>query len=94
MQNTLSFMDRVKARKVELVALATGAATTVIAVSPVSAASFDINGTVYPLLDGISKLMVPIIALIIAIVPAIIIIGIVAFIVGFLGEILTLLKLK
>jgi hypothetical protein len=43
-----SFMDRVKARKVELVALGTGAAVTALTVAPASAATFDINSSVGP----------------------------------------------
>ena len=93
MAENASFMERVKARKVELVALGTGVAVTVVSVAPASA-TFDINGTVGPLLDGIAALIPSIVNLIIAVVPAIIILALVAFVISFLDEIIGMLKIR
>ena len=92
MAENASFMERVKARKVELVALGTSVAVTVVSVAPASA--FDINGTVGPLLDGIAALIPSIVNLIIAVVPAIIILALVAFVISFLDEIIGMLKIR
>ena len=92
MAENASFMERVKARKVELVALGTSVAVTVVSVAPASA--FDINGTVGPLLDGIAALIPSIVSLIIAVVPAIIILALVSFVIGFLDEIIAMLKIR
>jgi hypothetical protein len=94
MAENASFMERVKARKVELIALGTGVAVTVGSVAPATAATFDINGTVGPLLDGIAALIPSIVNLIIAVVPAIIILALVGFVIGFLDEIIAMLKIK
>ena len=93
MAENASFMERVKARKVELVALGTGVAVTALTVAP-AAASFDINGTVGPLLDGIAALIPSIVNLIVAVVPAIIVLALVGFVVGFLDEIIGMLKIR
>ena len=88
-----TFMERVKARKVEL--LVTGAALGTIAVNvgTASAATIDLNATVGPILDSIVALIPSIINLIVAIVPAIIVLAIVGFIVKFFDEIIRLIKL-
>ena len=92
MAENASFMERVKARKVELVALGTSVAVTVVSVAPASA--FDINATVGPLLDGIAALIPSIVNLIIAVVPAIIILALVGFVISFLDEIIGMLKIR
>ena len=92
MAENASFMERVKARKVELVALGTGVTVTALTVAPASA--FDINATVGPLLDGIAALIPSIVSLIIAVVPAIIILALVAFVISFLDEIIGMLKIR
>lgn len=61
---------------------------------PASAVSFDINGTVGPLLDGIAALIPSIVNLIVAVVPAIIILALVGFVVTFLDKILAMLHIK
>ena len=62
---------------------------------PASAAiNFDLNGTVGPILDGVSALIPSIVNLIISIVPAIIVLAIVGFILKFLDQILAMLHLK
>ena len=89
-----TFMERVKARKAEL--LVTGAAlgTTAVTVGTASAETIDLNATVGPILDSIVALIPSIINLIVAIVPAIIVLAIVGFIVKFFDEILGMLKLR
>jgi hypothetical protein len=61
---------------------------------PASAAAFDINGTVGPILEGVAALIPTIVNLIIAVVPAIIVLAVVGFIVTFLDKILAMLHLK
>ena len=73
--------------------LATLAAVSQIA-PPASAASFDINETVGPILQGVSALIPDIVNLIVAVVPAIIVLAVVGFIVAFLDKILSMLKLR
>ena len=88
-----SFMERVKARKLEILAAGTAVGTTVVTVGTASATTLDLNTTIGPIPDGIVALIPSIINLIVAIVPAIIVLAIVGFIVGFLKELLNMLKL-
>lgn len=60
---------------------------------PASAASFEINETVGPILQGVAALIPDIVNLIVAVVPAIIVLAVVGFIVAFLDKILSMLKL-
>lgn len=78
--------------RVKTIALG-GAAAIGATVAPVAAA-VDLNGTIGPILDGVTELIPSIISLIVAAVPAIIVLAIVGFIVGFLDQIIQALKLK
>lgn len=83
------FRDLLAAHKVKVVGFVSAAAMTASA----SAATFDINATVGPLLESVSALIPTIINLIIAVVPAIIVMAVVGFLVGFLDRILKLIKI-
>jgi len=56
-------------------------------------ASFDLNATLGPIIDGVVALMPSFLALVVGIVPVIITIAVVKFVIGFLGNIVDLLKL-
>ena len=82
------FRDSLKSHKIELA----GFAVTAVTVASASATSFDLNGTIGPILDGLVALIPSIINLIIAIVPAMIVLGVVGFILRFFDEILNKMR--
>lgn len=65
----------------------------IVIIAPASAATLDLNGTIGPILDGVSALIPSIVNLIVSVVPAIIVLAVVGFIVAFLDKILSMLKL-
>lgn len=73
-------------------ALAFAAMLSALFAQPASAA-IDLNGSIGPILDGVSNLVPSIVNLIVSIVPAIIVLAVVGFIVGFLDKILNMLHL-
>ena len=76
-----------------------GTAKVKLAIASVSAlglvqyASADLNSSIYPIIDSVTLLFVPLLALIIAAVPLIIAIAIIGFILGILQGILKMLKI-
>lgn len=55
-------------------------------------ATFDLNSTLGPIIDGVVNLMPSFLALVVAIVPVIITIAVIKFVVQFLDQIISLLK--
>jgi hypothetical protein len=86
----LTFREKLAEHKVKIVGLGV---TALGLVSSVSAAAFDINGTVGPILDGVALLFIPILNLIMAYVPVVIVLAIITFVLGILSGILASFKI-
>ena len=74
------FRDSLKGARVKLMIAAPVVMTLAMTAS---AATLDLNGTIGPILDGVTELIPSIVGLIVAIVPAVITLACVGFIIGF-----------
>lgn len=63
-------------------------------VSNASAAAFDINGTIGPIIDGVALLFTPLLNLVLAYLPVVIVIAIIGFVLGILSNIMGSMKMK
>lgn len=70
------FRDYLAANQVRIIGLGV---TGALLVTSVSAATFDLNGTIGPLIDGVTDLLPALMALVLGLVPLVIVVAIAKF---------------